>query len=559
MITNEQRVETIIIDDDIEELNEGRLLLSETLTDIEKVENTEATLESLITSLESIYSPNLDTLRIANVALESRAMMIGVPLDYISVSLEDDNESKAEQAKDGILAKAKGFLNSIKDKVTGLVAKMLLTASSLLSTLSGLVTKIKQKAIKLKEQVRNSNSDFKGNVKIKPSVGKYLTINGKVLKPSQYVSEFFNSKKTIEILVKQMGTSEIVNKFMNNVKASLADGKTDIDMKQLDQFNLNVLNMCKNNIDKSPLKYNESFEEAKASNAMLGGVRIYSVSLTDKSIQEVINLIDQKVDELANQQAAQQKSKKVSNESFYNVSLEESPMARQARLDDEKLADRHMRAGIFSARLMGYFMVAGGVATLIGSAFVLSLTSPWIALAVAVTGIGTSVLGNRLVETNVRFADKYNEQQSLESEAINVVKPEMLKAGTAKFLVKEAKYESETVYETLSKNDSIKVIDGIIESCDLILGYGKNSEARKVQAKQFNDIVKTLTSKAKENNAMSKQAIKNAKSFCHSWLKTATKLEIDLLSELAKMIKSGMIYVEKGIEKSSSNNDTKGG
>lgn len=274
-------------DSEIEELAEESAIVTETSDNLDDVDNTTETLESLIYSMESsILTGGFDVrnAQIANIALESIASQYDIDSSYLTFGMEEVGEDGEAETKSTI-DKAKSMLSALKDNASALLSKMYAATLAALGSTTALSEKLIAKAIQLKSNIDNQNKG--GNpVKLAKSVKRKLTVDGKtVLAPDKYLSELKRLTSKYNSVVKVYADNDVLAKFTQDVVKGMAG--SDKQTASAKAILATVRELSSGITKKLPSK--DGIEEA-VSEAYLGGARVHMVKPTVAAVQKALTV-----------------------------------------------------------------------------------------------------------------------------------------------------------------------------------------------------------------------------------------------------------------------------
>ena len=274
-------------DSEIEELAEESAIVTETSDNLDDVDNTTETLESLIYSMESsILTGGFDVrnAQIANIALESIASQYDIDSSYLTFGMEEVGEDGEAETKSTI-DKAKSMLRALKDNASALLSKMYAATLAALGSTTALSEKLIAKAIQLKSNIDNQNKG--GNpVKLAKSVKRKLTVDGKtVLAPDKYLSELKRLTSKYNSVVKVYADNDVLAKFTQDVVKGMAG--SDKQTASAKAILATVRELSSGITKKLPSK--DGIEEA-VSEAYLGGARVHMVKPTVAAVQKALTV-----------------------------------------------------------------------------------------------------------------------------------------------------------------------------------------------------------------------------------------------------------------------------
>ena len=519
-------------------VNEEVAELDTVFVNLEKAKQAQVALESMVTILESQVLKS-NSVSFANFTLETIANQVGLSAEDLKVSLEENgDENTPGEQQPSVLQKAKGFLSSIKNTVSLLVAKMLLSTQAFLGNVGAMATKLLNNAQQLKQQA-NKATETK-EVSIKKAAAKYLTVDGEVLSPDQYVKTLQSSTKILTGLVDKYGGLQVIENFVASVEQSMSTSGKGTQpvgtLKFVDVFR----SLAKNKLTDPNVKYNKQFEEVYATNKLLGGVCLVAVVPKSEVIEKSVQYVD----------ATVAKSKTVSQELFSLSPKKESGGARIIdEDDDEYTANQHMERMFLANRLAGYMMIAGGVGMFMKSAAAGAILGPWGMVAVALAGIAASVAGDAKVKNTSVLQHDYRKttNYSMESGETEVIgnKKDMLNAMTRLSVQTFPAKQVSDKYNSLNAQQIDKVCDTVIVAAQEIIKYAKTIKDRQALAKRFDTATRNIVAQSAKSKY--KALVSKALNYSQNTLKQITQLEINMLKELAIICKAGLLYAKESM------------
>ena len=259
------------IDTEVEEVAEDTATAIDALEKHDDIENTEATLESLIASMESsILTGGYDvrSASIANIALESIANQYRIDTPLLTFGLEASAEDGEAETKSTI-AKAKDMLGALKENAGVLINKMYNAAAAALGSTVALSEKLLAKAAQISASINATN---KGGATVRLSKGivRKLTLDGRtVLTADKYLAELKRLTDKYNEVVKIYADSDVLSAFSDDVMKGMSTGKPQT---RSNAAIMSVVKAISSDI-KKPLKSVSGVDEA-TSDVYLGGARI---------------------------------------------------------------------------------------------------------------------------------------------------------------------------------------------------------------------------------------------------------------------------------------------
>ena len=272
-------------DSEIEELAEESAIVTETSDNLDDVDNTTETLESLICSMESsILTGGFDlrNAQIANIALESIANQYDLATSYLTFGLEEVDENGEAETKSTI-DKAKSMLGALKDNASALLTKMYAATLAALGSTAALSEKLIAKAIQLKGSIDAQNKG--GNsVSLSKSVKRKLTIDGTtVLAPDAYLNELKRLISKYNSVVKVYADTDVLATFSQDVVKGMAG--SDKQTASAKAIIASVRQLSGDITKKIPSK--DGLEES-VSEPYLGGARIHMAKPSVVAVQKAL-------------------------------------------------------------------------------------------------------------------------------------------------------------------------------------------------------------------------------------------------------------------------------
>lgn len=272
-------------DVEVEEMAEEAAVVNESSDNLDAIETTTETLESLIHSMQSsVLTGGFDTrnAQLANIALESIAKQYDIDSNYLTFGLEEVGEDGEAETKSTI-DKAKAMLGALKDNASALISKMYGSALAVLGSTTALSEKLLAKASQLKSSLNGSNTGS-GSVKLPKSIKRRLTLDGKTVLPQdKYLSELKRLTAKYNSAVKVYADSNVLSQFSQEV----LKGASGSDVNPVAKNAMTaVVRELSSGITKR-VKSTDNTEEF-VSDAYLGGARIHMLKPTAKAVQEAL-------------------------------------------------------------------------------------------------------------------------------------------------------------------------------------------------------------------------------------------------------------------------------
>lgn len=507
------------IDTEVEEVAEDTATAIDASEKHDDIENTEATLEALIASMESsILTGGYDvrSASIANIALESIANQYRIDAPLLTFGLEASAEDGEAETKSTI-AKAKGMLGALKENAGVLINKMYNAAAAALGSTVALSEKLLAKASQISANINKANKGGQP-VKLPKGVFRKLTLDGTTaLAADKYLGELKRLTDKYNEVVKIYADSNVLTQFSNDVLKGMSTATAQVSSNKAIMATVKALS---SGIDK-PLKGSSGLDEA-TSTPYLGGARIT----------------------LKRPTMAMFRSALLKSSSSEAISQEAMPPAVRV--------------------VLGSFLtVFGSIGTVFGSyvsgvSFATSITvlvTPYAALFPILVGSGLIYLG-------IAVLSYYGAKKGLELLKNPEENKEELKQAGDRFMseldgniqqaaVLSTEFDLETVSmeadegatQAMSLNaGQIKTLTGIvINTAGTTRTMKAELQKRKALAKSIDEIAKKMqVVEDKDNNA----TIKAARKFINSYIKNTVKFEMQLTSYTVAVMRAALVYAE---------------
>lgn len=152
---------------EVQELEQASEVVMQASADIDTVEDSIATLESIATTLQvslENYNVSNTTYAMAYISLEHIEKQFGVESGVLTVGLEDGGEENIEQANTGMLSKVKGMLGKLKDGAGNLIDKIAEGIEIARKNTGKIAARVKSRISNIKN---NLKSDNQGGIDLK--------------------------------------------------------------------------------------------------------------------------------------------------------------------------------------------------------------------------------------------------------------------------------------------------------------------------------------------------------------------------------------------------------
>ena len=507
------------IDTEVEEVAEDTATAIDASEKHDDIENTEATLEALIASMESsILTGGYDvrSASIANIALESIANQYRIDAPLLTFGLEASAEDGEAETKSTI-AKAKGMLGALKENAGVLINKMYNAAAAALGSTVALSEKLLAKASQISANINKANKGGQP-VKLPKGVFRKLTLDGTTaLAADKYLGELKRLTDKYNEVVKIYADSNVLTQFSNDVLKGMSTATAQASSNKAIMATVKALS---SGIDK-PLKGSSDLQEA-TSTPYLGGARITLKRPTMAMFRSAL-------------------LKSSSNEA---ISQEAMPSAVRVVLGS-------------------LLTVFGSIGTVFGS--YISGVSFATSIAVLVTPYATLfplLVGSGLIYLGIAVLSYHGAKKGLELLKNPEENKEELKQASDRFMseldgnmqqatVLSTEFDLETVSmeadegatQAMSLNASqIKTLTGIvINTAGTTRTMKAELQKRKALAKSIDEIAKKMqVVEDKDNNA----TIKAARKFINSYIKNTVKFEMQLTSYTVAVMRAALVYAE---------------
>lgn len=510
-------------DSEIEELAEDTASAVEASDNIDDVENTTETLESLIYSMESsILTGGFDVrnAQIANIALESIATQYDIDSSYLTFGMEEVGEDGEAETKSTI-DKAKSMLSALKDNASALLNKMYNSALSALGNTTALSEKLIVKASQIKSSVDASN---KGNVDVKlpKSVKRRLTLDGKTILPQdQYLNELKRLTAKYNSAVKVYADSNVLSEFSKEVlKGASGSDANPVAKKAMS----NVVRELSSGVSKR-VKSTDNTEEF-VSDVYLGGARIHMLKPTAKAVQQALTAKEE-----------------VSQEGWRAAGAATTKFDAGLLLTTLGLAG--MGIGVTISTVFGGLTIAA-LAKSVGFSIALGLGQ--ISLVFAIVAVlsyygakkGLKMMGEGWKEWSAEIKKAIEALKArftkVSSEATEVGTTFELETSTSSMEAEEV----ETSVQSLNANQVKAVTDIVLNTANTTKTMKAELNKRKALIKDMDTLTKEMA-KAEGNNSALTSA---ANTFIKRYIKETIKFEMQLASHTVGVMKAALAYAE---------------
>lgn len=507
------------IDTEVEEVAEDTATAIDASEKHDDIENTEATLEALIASMESsILTGGYDvrSASIANIALESIANQYRIDAPLLTFGLEASAEDGEAETKSTI-AKAKGMLGALKENAGVLINKMYNAAAAALGSTVALSEKLLAKASQISANINKANKGGQP-VKLPKGVFRKLTLDGTTaLAADKYLGELKRLTDKYNEVVKIYADSNVLTQFSNDVLKGMSTGKSQTSSNKAIMATVKALS---SGIDK-PLKGSSGLDEA-TSTPYLGGARIT----------------------LKRPNMAMFRSTLLKSSSNEAISQEAMPSAVRVVLGGMLTVFGFL--GAVGHGSSGLLSVGAGVAVFLTGAPLLGL----VFIGQGLIYFAIAVLFSYGYEKGIEMLKNPKENaEELREAGDRIAKDFDNHAQQASVLSTEFDLETvsmeadEGATQAMSLNaGQIKTLTGIvINTAGTTRTMKAELQKRKALAKSIDEIAKkTQAAEDKDGGA----TIKAARKFINSYIKNTVKFEMQLTSYTVAVMRAALVYAE---------------
>lgn len=521
-------------DSEIEELAEDTASAVEASDNIDDVENTTETLESLIYSMESsILTGGFDVrnAQIANIALESIATQYDIDSSYLTFGMEEVGED-GEAATKSTIDKAKSMLGALKDNASALLTKMYGATLAALGSSAALSEKLIAKAIQLKGSVDAQNKG--GNaVSLSKSVKRKLTTDGStVLAPDKYLNELKRLTSKYNSVVKVYADTDVLSTFAQDVVKGLSG--SDKQTASAKAIAASVRQLSSDINKKVPSK--DGVEEA-VSEPYLGGARIHMAKPTVAAVKQALTT-ESKESEVSQEGivALYKASYKVTLGSVLTVlGISGTAIASAGALGTTKL--------LFNGAFIADVVAKLGISVLgaVSSTLVVTL----ICIAFAVLWYYGAKKGIKMIGEGWKdYIEEIKKAVTAFKGIFNKTTEEASAVAT--------EFELDSTGVSMEADDAASSVNSLnanqVKSVsDIIINTSATTKTMKAQLAKRKAIIKdieTITKELAKAEGSNSVAAKAASTFVKRYIKQTIKFEMQLTNYTVGVMKAALAYAE---------------
>lgn len=500
-------------------------LIENELAELDSLDNTTATLESINNVLRSNYGKlSVESIALVNANLHSYEKMFSLPPSSLTVAMEDNS---VEDTVGKQSSKLTTLLSTIKNAIVDGISRVALILDELFKSVKKQLTGIKEQALKVKENINRENNGGKMVVLSTRARNVLASTNGIV--GSEFINKFRITTELFNSVVDNYYTNDGLNEFLEYAKNSMKSAKPDGN-------SVNKLIKMNSGLDKL-LNHSKTVTD---SDITFGSKPLYgftkqktaSVALVKKQMTKEKVMNDFRLIIEAYSEAQKQQNDEPSMEHFV-VSMEESKL--------KKLLTGSIQG--YLAGLVAYYGVVNVLPLTVSASASLftTLAASNVVMAGVVSGlavIGVAVALFIIARILVlRAANDFKYALEDNSGELNKLVDFIIEFNSRYELV-EISEQQKDVTTSLSALEVEMTSDNIISLCDKMIGICNSVKDRNKSIKEFTKSLKSVGNSEYETAAQSllnDGLIKKVKEYI--------KFENNFLTSMSWVLYSGLEYV----------------
>lgn len=529
---------------EVQEVQEASTVILKASSDIDLVDESVATLESILTTLEvsmEQHSVNKYTHVLTYITLESIEKRFGLSSGFLTVGLEEAGDENPEVAASGMASKIKDMLSQLKGAGAALLDKIAQGIEVVRKDIAKIAARVKQRIQTLRS---NINKDNKGGIELK--AGSLKKMNGiadnGIVNGTSFMTRLNGTASTVNGIVNATTKYDILAAYVNGLKQGgqqSVEGVSKIYKAYLDSLK-NV---------KFENNFNDGEEYSEKSEPLINGKSIYKYGLDPEFVKECFTIIEATAKEVNT-------SELVSSDAPSEETISRTKAILQKVMDALKAAAKRFKTNVshlFKALNNAFLAVLSGAAfhsawtvglnTLLAGVVPSKLVFLLLFLAAGHTlFMALSALKHVFKFGKGMIFGNEKEEDELETELNFKVGPESLInlviMGTTTFhLAGNERTKDVQKVESLSAKEIEKTCAVLDTLCDTTIRYVSATKDRKALIKEYQQLTKKIPVKVDEYEVdLSKQLT--------IFIKENISFEVDLCRSMTSVLLTGITYAE---------------
>lgn len=541
---------------EVQEVHETSSVILKASSDMDMVEDSVATLESILLTLEvsmEQHSINNITHALTYVSLENIEKRFGLTSGYLTVGLEEVNEENMEVAATGMTTKIKSMLSQLKGAGLELLDKIAQGIEVVRKDIAKIGTRVKQRIQALRSNINRNN---KGGVELKAGGLKKLTgiANNGVVNGSSFMPKLTQTAATVNGIVNATGKHDVLSAYVESLKngnQQTIQGATKVYSAYL--ASMKGLSFTH--------EYTDSGGTVEKTEPLINGKVIFKYGLDPDLVKAAFKEIDSMATEIDRDFLATEANDEIPKEKLSKLKA----LGEKAWEKIKSLGNRFKGSlpyllkaiawsvyGIIAA-FSAFFGFLGGIPLIaIGAApAVLILVLMLLSIGVTVAAVINVVVNIYRAGKAVVLGSKTEGSEEETTEVTPVVPANLPKVklstdalinivlmGCTSFAIRDgAKSKDVTKVESLSAKDIDKAC-GILDSlCDSTINYVTGTKDRKALITEYRKLTKGTKIREGEYDVdVSRQLTE--------FIKDNISFEVDLCRSMSSVLLSGITYLE---------------
>lgn len=528
-------------------------------SDIDKVETSVATLESVLLTLEvSMENHSLNNINVAMayVTLEHIEQSLGLESGRLTVALESETEGEGDQtwshaksAASGMWGKIKSMLSQLKDAGAKLFSKIVEQYHIFIKDVANIAARVKQRINTLKSNIDMSN---KGGEPLKVKSLRQLTgaMNNGKIDGASFMKALSTTKAQADTMANSLNRDDPLSAVVNGLKiGNLTGGGMSI--KQLASFGKHI-----NEVAKHKLNTDANAErEAYGSDIFMNGKQLIVTRFSEAKFAALLKFVVENSIEFEDVYSMESEMEETTEETGEAAPEKTSKI----KAFKEKFAAKIKSLGITKAAalsaLIALCAIAGGGVSLyyVLSSLFISTAEIIICTTAAIVLGGVSVAAGRktikaLAGNNTEVVEQLEDTIGLESRTISMEAGanlndtvQALQIVTAEFKIVDVdKPVKDVSVVSMSGKDIRGACDVLSNIADSLSSIAVNSKNRKKSIDEYAKLAKKqedyYNDDAKANRASGRDTVR--------YIKNLIDIEVDYCKNMSNVLLGGIAYLE---------------
>lgn len=540
---------------EVQEVHETSSVILKASSDMDLVEDSVATLESILLTLEvsmEQHSINNITHALAFVSLESIEKRFGLTSGYLTVGLEEVNEENMEVAATGMTAKIKSMLSQLKGAGLELLDKIAQGIEVVRKDIAKIGARVKQRIQALRSNINKAN---KGGVELKAGGLKKLTgiANNGVVTGSSFMPKLTQTASIVNGIVNATSKHDVLSAYVESLKngnQQTIQGATKVYSAYL--ASMKGLSFTH--------EYTDGGGTEEKTEPLINGKVIFKYGLDPELVKAAFKEIDSMATEIDRDFLATEANDEIPKEKLVKLKA----LGEKAWEKIKALGNRFKGAipHLLKASVWSVYGILSGFSALFGFLGGIPLivigTPPVLILVLMLLSIGVTVAAVINVVVNIYRAGKAvvsgSKTEGSEEETTEVIPKvpanlpkvklstdaliNIVLMGCTSFAIRDgAKSKDVQKVESLSAKDIDKAC-GILDSlCDSTINYVSGTKDRKTLITEYRKLTKGTKIREGEYDVdVSRQLTE--------FIKDNISFEVDLCRSMSSVLLSGITYLE---------------